>query len=206
MPPHWLWNAILGVLALGVIVLGTGTPENVGPMVTYAQAMSLPEFGPGGRQQLWGAGWREYWFAHHRTGLGWSPKVVAACLAACAVVLLAGERRLIPRAAWMMALAGVGLWWLARLVLFDLYLPNRHSRMALGVFFCVVLSAAGFAVMKSLVGRVPQERREKAWRWGQLSLALLAPLVVTVSLAPHAVRAWDGAKVGGSRTGVRIPR
>ena len=79
MPPHWLWNAVLGVLALGVIVLGTGTPENVGPMVTYAQAMSLPEFGPGGRQQLWGDGWREYWFTHHRTGLGWSPKVVAAC-------------------------------------------------------------------------------------------------------------------------------
>jgi hypothetical protein len=119
---------------------------------------------------------------------------VAACLAACAVVLLAGERRLIPRAAWMMALAGVGLWWLARLVLFDLYLPNRHSRMALGVFFCVVLSAAGFAVMKSLVRRVPQEKRAKAWRGAQLSLALLAPLVVTVSLTPHAVRAWTAPR------------
>ena len=194
MPPHWLWNAVLGALALGVIVVGSRTPENVGPMVTYAQAMSLPEFGSGGRQQLWGEGWQEYWFTHHRTGLGWSPKVVGACLAACVVVFLTGERRLIPRAAWLTALAGIGLWWLARLVLFDLYLPNRHSRMALGVFFCVVLSAAGFAVIKFVTERFPQELRDKAWQRGQLSLALLAPLVVVVSLAPHAVRAWEAPR------------
>jgi hypothetical protein len=197
MPPDWWWNAVCGVLALGLIVLGSGTPDNVGPMVTYAQAMSLPEFGPGGRQQLWGEGWRAYWFTHHRTGLGWSPKVIAACVVALAAAVALGQRRLIPRAAWLIALSGLGLWWAARLVLFALYLPNRHSRLALGAFFCVVLAVAGFAFLQFLVARVPQERREATWRWAQVALAALAPLVVAAALMPHAMRAWQTPQRSG---------
>ena len=191
MPPNWLWNAVCGVLAIGMIVLGSGTPENIGPTVTYAQAMSMPEFGIGGRQQLWGEGCQAYWFTHHRTGLGWSPKMIAACAVMLLGVFILGQRRLIPRAAWLMALSGLGLWWAARLVLFELYLPNRHSRMALGVFFCVVLSAAGFSVLQFLAERFPEEQRLKAWRWEQIALAVLAPLVVAMSLMPHAMRAWQ---------------
>ena len=194
MPPHWLWNAILGVLALGVIVLGSGTPENVGPMVTYAQAMSLPEFGPGGRQQLWGAGWRDYWFTHHRTGLGWSPKVVAACLAACAVVFLTGERRLIPRAAWLMALVGDGS------VVAGPACPVRplsaqppfaHGarrlllRRTVGGWLCGHEVPGGARSRRSSVRR-PGTRRN-------CRLALLAPLVVRFPGAPC------GAGLAGAR-------
>ncbi len=77
MPSNWLWNGVLGILAILIVWLGSGTPDGVGPMVTYEQARLMPEFGPGGRQQLFGTSLSGNWFRGHRTGLGWSPWAVA---------------------------------------------------------------------------------------------------------------------------------
>ena len=184
MPPMWQWNALLGVAAIAIVLLGSGTPVDIGPMVTYQQALAMPEFGPHGRQDLYGnGGWRS-WFLHHRTGLGWSVWIVLAMAVAVAVTAALRERRLIPRAAWLMAAAGVGLWFLARLVMFHLYLPNRHSRMALAAFAIVAFAAAGYAIWRRIA--MQPERRHRA----ALALAVAAPLAVAGALWPTAAQLW----------------
>jgi len=184
LPPMWHWNAVLGAAAIAIVLYGSGTPADIGPMVTYEQAMKMSEFGAHGRQSLYGTGdWRE-WFWHHRTGLGWSPWMVLAMGAAAGIVIALKKRYLIPPAAWIMAGVGAVLWFLARLVMFHLYLPNRHSRMALGVFAIVAFTAAGYAIWQTFVRR-PQQADRMGW-----IVAGIAPLVVAAALWPRASELW----------------
>jgi len=186
MPPLWQWNALLGVAAIAIVVFGSGTPEGIGPMVTYEQALAMPEFGAGGRQTLFGTSWIDSWFFQGRMGLGWSPKIVLAMAAAVAVTFALRRRKLIPPAAWALAAVGVVLWFVSRLILFTLYLPNRHSRMALAAFAMVVFMAAAFAVLQAVSARWPKGGARAFW-----GLAFLAPLVVVGALLPTALAAWQ---------------
>jgi hypothetical protein len=185
LPPQSIANAMLGVLAIAIIVLGSGTPDSVGPMVTYEQARTMPEFGPSGRQDLFGTGSIGSYFWHHRTGLGWSRKMLLIIGGAAGVALLLGRRRLIPPAAWALAAAGVALWLVARLTLFHLYLPNRHSRLAIGVFAIIAFTAATFALIEACVARWPRIANRVP-----LISAVVAPLIVTLALLPGAAAAW----------------
>lgn len=189
MPAHWLLNGVLGIAAVLIVLLGSGTPDGVGPMVSFAQAMAMPEFGPGGRQQLFGVTFSGNWFHHHRTGLGWSPPVVLALCIALAVLAVRGHLRRVPPAAWLLAATGLVLWFAARIVLFDLYLPNRHSRWSLSAFAIVVFA---LAVHSLVAARAPSMRsgQSAGSRWSK-ALALLAPLVVVASLLPAATAKWS---------------
>jgi hypothetical protein len=184
MPPRWLSNGVLGIAAILVVVLGSGTPDGVGPMVTFAQAMAMPEFGTGGRQQLFGVTFSDYWFRHHRTGLGWSPRAILALGAALTVLVVREHLRWIPLGVWLIAAVGVVLWFTARLMLFDLYLPNRHSRWSIAAFAIVAFALAAY----SLIAAVATARRadRMVGRTWSKALALLSPLVVAVALAPAA--------------------
>jgi hypothetical protein len=189
MPAKWLLNGVLGILAILIVVLGSGTPDGVGPMVTYTQAMGMPEFGPGGRQQLFGVTISGNWFHHHRTGLGWSPPAVLALAVALAVLAVRRHLRWVPPAAWLLAAIGIGLWFVARLVLFDLYLPNRHSRWSVSAFAIVAFSLAAYSVAAAFVAST-RNGLSIGTTWPR-ALALLAPVVVAVSLAPAASARWS---------------
>ena len=184
MPAHWLLNGVLGVGAILIVVLGSGTPERVGPMVTFAQAMAMPEFGPGGRQQLFGVTFTGNWLRHHRTGLGWPPPAVLALGIALVVLAARHQLRRVPHAAWLLAAIGVFLWFAARLVLFDLYLPNRHSRWSLAAFAVVVFALAAYSLVAALAPSGGSGRPVEP-RWSR-AVALLAPILVVVALAPAA--------------------
>ena len=103
LPPWWQWNAALGAIAIALVLFGSGTPEGVGPMVTHAQALAMEEFGPSGRQDLFGTGSVGSYFWHHRTGLGWSRKMLLTMALAVGIAFALGRRRLIPSAAWTLA-------------------------------------------------------------------------------------------------------
>ena len=189
MPRLWPWNAAMGIAALAIAILGSGTPEGLGPMVSYEQARHMPEFGPEGRQSLFGTSWVGYWFRHHRTGLGWSPWAVLSIAVAVLGTVALGRRRLIPLPAWILAATGLLLWLLARQLLFLLYLPNRHSRYSLAAFAIVAFAAAAYAVIQALASRPhPRPTGINRLSW---AAAIVAPLVVTAQLLPSAVRAWE---------------
>jgi hypothetical protein len=197
LPPRWLWNGVLGVAAIAIVLLDVGMPEDVGPMVSYEQAQQMPEFGPGGRQELFGESWSENLFMHHRTGIGVTPKILlAAGLAALAAVGLR-RRRWIPFPAVVMAATGLALWAIARVTMFDLYLPNRHSRWTVGVAVAVVLAAGLAAVIAAIAEhwaarRASSRERSAALppRWALLGVAAAAPLLVAAALYPRFMHDW----------------
>jgi hypothetical protein len=185
LPPYFLWNALLGGLAITIVVMGSGTPAGVGPMVTKEQLLTMQEFGPNGRQDLFGSKSIGSYFWHHRTGLGWPRKMLLAMAIAVGVAVVLHRRRLIPRAAWWLAIAGVLLWFVARLALLHLYLPNRHSRVAIAVFAIVAFAAAAFATIEAVATRRPTTASRIP-----LVVAGIAPLIVAVALLPTAAAAW----------------
>jgi hypothetical protein len=195
MPPKWIMNAVLGAAAVAIVLLDIGMREGVGPMVTYEQAREMPEFGPRGRQKLFGQGWHDNIFLHHRTGIGISAKVlIGAGFAALAVVVLR-RRGWVPLPVIVMALTGLALWGIARLPLFDLYLPNRHSRWTVAAAVIVVLGVGAVAVFARVVEWL--ESRGSATRTRTLPYAVnvamvagIAPLFVAAALYPAAARAW----------------
>ncbi|MGH7628529.1 MAG: hypothetical protein ACREOF_03925 [Gemmatimonadales bacterium] len=189
LPPYSWWNAALGCAAMAIVLLGAGTPDGVGPMVTYEQARTMPEFSPRGRQELFGTTWTGYWFTHHRTGLGWSPRRLLTIAAAVLAAVLSGGSALIPRPAWALVLTGASLWAAARLWLFHLYLPERHLRWAMAAFVVVAFTAAGWAIVSTVSRRArlgPVAMGRVRW-----AIALAAPLVVLRALLPSATRAWQ---------------
>ena len=202
MPPKWIWNGVLGGTAIAIVLVALGTPDGTGPMVTYEQAMSLPEFGPRGRQALWGVGWHENVFWHYRTGIGVPARILAAaCVAAAAAVAL-GRRRWIPPAALVMGATGLALWAAARATLFTLYLPNRHSRWSVTAAAVAMLTAGTVAIVAACVEWL--ERRSghergtatNAGRSGPLlTLAMvMAPLIVAAALYPEFVIRWNSPR------------
>jgi hypothetical protein len=182
MPAHWVFNGLAGLSAIAIATFGVPVPPEVGPPVTYREAIEMPEFGPEGRLDLWGTGTLRSVLTHHRTGLGWSPWVLLAL--AVAILLAAAFRRLrqVPFAAWAMLVVGVGLWAamcaFPELLMFDLYLPNRHSRWAVGIFGMMVL----VAIADSSILR---QGRSRLWA------ALAAPGIVAIILLPNAIQVWN---------------
>jgi hypothetical protein len=81
---------------------------------------------------------------------------------------------------WLLLASGLGIWLVARWVMFALYMPNRHSRWAVGVFGIVVVAAAAL----SLVG----QRRRADWTLG---ISIAAPILCALVLLPTAWRAWS---------------
>lgn len=185
MPGYWILNGVLGIAALAIVLLGSTTPEAVGPSVTFEQAMTMPEFGADGRQALFGTDWKNGLFRHHRTGLGWSPWLMLVMVGAFALATILGQRRQISGPVVVVGITGLVLWAAARLTLFDLYLPNRHSRYAIAVLLIVGVAVAGYAVLKASVRLVSRISPEPSKRVAQAA-AVLAPLVVMAALAPSA--------------------
>ena len=189
MPPWWVWNGLLGAAAIVIILMQGGDAPGIGPMVTFQQAQAMPEFGPGGRQVLFGTGFSANWFGHHRTGLGWSPWLVLALIASVAIAAGFGRLRTIPIAVWSIGFVGVVLWFIARLVMFNLYLPNRHSRWSLAAFALVVLAVATYSLLAG-AGRRTIDAKMPVRPGTKRAVAIGAPLVVAVALLPAAAAAW----------------
>jgi len=192
MPPHWVPNLVMGVVALAIAAAGIPVPPEVGPAYSYTEAMQMPEFGPGGRLRMYEVGgWLANLMSGHRGGFGWTLKSLALIGAATAVAVLLGRARRIPLAAWAMGAAGVLLFVAMRLfpaqLMFALYLPNRHPKWALAVFAISALTAAGIA----LLARASSAADGTLTDGQRRTVALAAPALVAALLLPTAVHAWQ---------------
>jgi hypothetical protein len=107
---------------------------------------------------------------------------------------LFGRIRNIPVAAWTMLFVGVALWAAMRIfpeqLMFGLYLPNRHSRWAVGIFGLLAMAAGAGAVIESAYRRWADGSsgsQASLRRW----IALLAPVLVAATLLPSAASVWN---------------
>jgi hypothetical protein len=191
MPAHWGFNLAIGVVALAVAAYGIPVPPEIGPAYTYEQAIKMPEFGPGGRLQLYDQGLGGNLLRDHRTGLGWSAGDILIITLSLMLAWRLGKIRRIPLVAWVMAAVGVGLWAAMRLfpdeLMFGLYLPNRHSRWAIGAFGMLTLAAGSAAVYERLVAALDRNESGPPGSAGHKWLAALAPVLVTIVLLPQAI-------------------
>jgi hypothetical protein len=198
MPEKWLWNGVLGIAAIAIVLLAEGVPDHIGPVTTYQEAMRLPEFGPGGRHMLWGAGWHDSVFLHHRTGIGVAaPILLRAGLFAAAAVALQ-RRRWIAPAALVMGVTGLAVWAVARATLFTLYLPNRHSRWTVTAATIALLTAGIVAIIAACSEWLERRRHSASRSIGtalpaapSILAMVAAPAIVAASLYPASMERWN---------------
>lgn len=193
MPPHWFINGLMGSLALAIAALGMPIPPEIGPAYTYREAIQMSEFQSGGRLSLYGQGLFD-WTRNHRTGLGWDREIMLLVGIGVGLAWYFGQLRNIPFAAWAMAGIGVGLWIAMRLfpeqLMFGLYLPNRHSRWALGVFGMVAIAAGAVAALEHAGRRWIKSSARREGIFHRL-VAIAAPVIVVAALLPNALRLLD---------------
>ncbi len=142
LPRYWWVATICGVIAMSLILFLRNPPAEYGPVVTYDKAMSLPSFGPDGRNALFLDDPIETYFDHHRTGLRLSVGWLLGGLGVIAVLaLLAGRDAIkrLPPMTWLPAAVGLVLFVIAHLTLFMLYLPNRHVVITLPLSLAMVM-------------------------------------------------------------------
>lgn len=75
-------------------------------------------------------------------------------------------------------------------LMFELYLPNRHSRWAVAAFGIVVMAAAGDALVNSVL-RMSRLRTDAWTTRSKYAAAIAAPLLVTAVLLPRAAGIWS---------------
>lgn len=182
----------LGLAALALAWFGIPRAEELGPAFTYAQAATMPEFGPGGRLQLHGEGLVTDLLRFHMMGLGWPPLALLGIAACAGVSWVLGQRRQLPPAAWILLGSGLGLWLAMRVfpeqLMFGLYLPNRHARWTIAAFGVLAVPAGIGALLATVQLRLPGAVREHWTSRACNSVAIGAPLVLISFLLPHALQ------------------
>jgi hypothetical protein len=173
LPRGWIVTTVGGLIALTLILVVREVPDRFGPMVTAEQARQMAVFGPEGRSSIWGTPWMENYFTHSRTGIGFTPvQLVIGLLMGGIAIGLAGVRR-VPAAVWVTAGVALFLWTAARLTLFDLYLPNRHTRIPLQMAWVTLIAAGIGAAALRWRDLAIARPRVPAGRVAQVTAALL---------------------------------
>jgi hypothetical protein len=195
MPDAWVLNAVLAVAALALALFGMPKAEWLGPAYTFAEAVTMPEYGLNGRLQLYEAGgFADDVLRNHMMGMGWSPKVLAVFAGAALLATFGAPAKretaaLLPFPVWALVGVGLALWALLRAfpeaTMFDLYLPNRHSRWAIAAFGIVALAGAAYVCVAAAVAMLARVAPPLTRALPAL-VAFAVPLVAAAALVPHA--------------------
>ena len=196
MPPGWIAGLVLGLVAARLLSL-RHVPEQFGPMVTYEQAKSMPIFSNEGRSSIFLENRYRYWFTGSRTSIGFTPQQLLLGVGTLLAAGFLAKWRRIPPLVWTIIGVSLALFFAAHATLFDLYLPNRHTRITLPLawFMLLAIALAGgwtrlrVALRRQWRGSTSAERRFKFHRVAGGALVLALALAI-----------YDG----GSRTLVKL--
>ena len=183
----------VGALAIGTTMLATKRPPEIGSIVTYEQALTMPEFSkPNGRfafvpfRPAWDEirtfGFRAFVTNYYKPPPELKaivPELVAALLVGVTLLGLRRGRQAVPPQLWAFLGAIVITYFAARLFAFRLFVPDRYIDIPLVIFFC---SACTLGVWRSL-HREPLPASSvlrSAWPAG-VGILLLAAFVYRMS-------------------------
>ncbi len=188
LPAGWPSLVAMGLVATALLlaVYGGPLPEGIGPKTTMAEALSMPEFGPGGRSEFFSGSATDFYLTRDRSGLvsGWGWEFLAGL-----VLIIVGAvafRGAVGLETWALAGAALAAFGLAHATLFAMHLPNRYVRFALPVFFMLGLAAVVPRALAALL-RARWAGRVSAWLKRPAMLWMLAAAVLAVC-AGDAVR------------------
>ncbi len=184
LPPAFWWNAVAGVAAIAIVYAGLGTPPDIGPQLSGREALAMPEFGDHGRLQLFFGTFSGNWIRNQLVGIGWSPATILITAAAAALATVVNREARLPRVAWVLALTGLAVWAIARVMMFTLYLPNRHTRWSFAAFAIAAIAAGGVIVIARLTERMQRPLLSS------ILVSVAAIGIAAAVLVPPSLRAW----------------
>ncbi|RMG43048.1 MAG: hypothetical protein D6719_04685 [Candidatus Dadabacteria bacterium] len=167
-------------------------PDYVGQMVTYKEALKMPEFHrPDGRfpfvplrnpvHEISSFGFHAFIGRLYNPGTFW--KRAARPLVLALLVLLAfigwrKKREVIPKEVWIYALSIMIVYFMSRLLAFKLYVPDRHIQFPLALFFIVAFSAGLWRAFYSSKGS--EDYTDSSFKYSRWSLTALAAMAVFI--------------------------
>jgi len=159
--------------------------RDTGPIISAAEARTVPEFLPGGRTAFFGYDFWSFWVTRKNSGLLPDPLLSGVPLyGAVLLPLLMYYRRAFPLAQKMTAAVGVlpritlaslAMFAVAEAVLFKLYFPNRFTQHTLRI---VLALAAGFAIAILLDGLLDWSRRHRQAIARQVMAGILTVFII----------------------------
>ncbi|NEP15640.1 MAG: hypothetical protein F6J97_01915 [Leptolyngbya sp. SIO4C1] len=174
------WQAVSGLIA-GILVLLPFVllPSPYGPVVTAAQAQTMPEFLAGGRQPFFDSQGLDYWLGG-KSGLFPVLNPVAIYAGFLLPLLLWRRRWLLLQAAKLAPLGQLAaaslLWFLAaHRVLFRLHAPNRYTHYSVRILLAM---AAAIALVSWLEMAARSLQRGIPQLWQRLFSTLMAALLL----------------------------
>ncbi len=163
-----------------------------GPLVTYAEARRMPEFGPDGRVPFFFPSWWGYWVGGN-AGIHNLPTRPPWLLAALLwpVLRCFPERfpllKAVPRGARPVPQiigAALLLFTIAHLLLFHLYLPNRYTQSAMRILMILLAGGVLLALADAALLWAEERPNKHGPSRGVVTLAALAVLLVAVAGYP----------------------
>jgi hypothetical protein len=146
---------LLGLALVYGIIVYTRSGTDLGDVVTYSEAIAMPEFQPNGRNVFFKPG-LSYWL-HGRSGLfherGFTPAtlIMGALLPALRYwAPSAGLKRFIRPQILILGqilVVSLGLFLLAHALLFELHLPNRYSAHSFRVVFAIATGISSLLLL-----------------------------------------------------------
>ena len=214
------WRAWRAVVASGVVCLVVLAPtllgnERFGPTVDAATARTMPEFGPGGRNAFFSPNPYDFWIESYRSGFDLRVTDARVTGLPLLVLLLAlsgllpvaalvrrrrgGSMALAPTAATIaqIVLASLALFFLAHLLLFELYLPSRFVAWTIPLAAAIGAGVGIVALVEAIVKNAPTPQPPRC--------------AAQISTSPTSLRTGEGEQVslspahGGGGWGVGAP-
>ena len=175
--PRKLQTAVFCFVAsLSVLAVYALHSGGYGPVVSRSEAVTMPEFWTGGRSQFFDADSIRFWTCGDRSGLlppewcqlrdlYWGPfsatfLLIPIFLGVLILPFVYRERftdalMVLPR----VLLAGIGIYFAAHAVLFDLHLPGRYTQHSFRIVFDISLGLLLFLVVRGLSRRAAESAR-----------------------------------------------
>lgn len=162
------------VVAVGIVLVPAQLDASPwGPLVTNAQARTMPEFGPGGRNAFYSPDPVQFWLRSYRSGLDlrvsdarWPAVPLLAELGALALAFFAWRMTSRPagQAGYAVlldvAVASALLFLAAHALLFRLYLPSRFVQWTLPLVLSALAGVGLVGLLSALARRVVGGRAE----------------------------------------------
>lgn len=147
---YQFYGSLFGIAAI-VIIAYMLKSDDYGPVITAAEAKTLPEFLKRGKSEFFSQDWGHFWFTGQRSGMMPRFGIISPLILGGILPLLLRFRGIFPLSVQIkqagilleIILASLGMFFLSHLLLFELHLPSRYTEHTLRIVSAI---AAGITV------------------------------------------------------------
>ncbi len=137
---HFLAGTVVALTVLMFVYI-VQKDDAAGRLVTYAEAVTMPEFQEGGRVSYFFGTWTFHFLKARRSGLGFQGQLKILFITAVLIGLLLRARAFTTlKEVWYLVMASLCCFVLAHLFLFRLFLPSRYAMVAIPLSIMVFVS------------------------------------------------------------------